>query len=92
VTCVLRIPNILNSPVIVCVLLFLLLSARALGRTTIDELTTLGDSFFNDNNLIDAKLVQLYHLPLRIPNILNSPVIVCVLLFLLLSARGRWYS
>ncbi|KAJ5269165.1 hypothetical protein N7497_010105 [Penicillium chrysogenum] len=35
----------------------------ALGRTTIDELTTLGDSFFNDKNLIDAKLVQLYHLP-----------------------------
>ncbi|OQE32730.1 hypothetical protein PENFLA_c001G04063 [Penicillium flavigenum] len=39
-------------------------SARcyALGRTTIDELTTLRDLYFNNKNLIDAKLVQLYHL------------------------------
>jgi hypothetical protein len=40
-------------------------SARcyALGRTKIDELTTLRDLYFNDKNLINAKLFALYHLP-----------------------------
>lgn len=40
-------------------------SARcyALDRTTIDELTTLRRLYFDDKNLIDKKLVQLYHLP-----------------------------
>ncbi|KAL4793926.1 hypothetical protein BDV19DRAFT_365610 [Aspergillus venezuelensis] len=39
-------------------------SARcyALDRTTIDELTTLRRLYFDDKNLIDKKLVQLYHL------------------------------
>lgn len=40
-------------------------SARcyALDRTTIDELTTLRRLYFDDENLVDKKLVQLYHLP-----------------------------
>ena len=40
-------------------------SARcyALDRSTIDELTILRNLYFDDQNLIDRKLVELYHLP-----------------------------